>query len=221
MLSCHRLQVMAVGLALTLSSITLWGAKDFVPPHPENANTYPSKDVHSTEKVTVAIDLYNSPPKDQIFSTKYSEYGILPVLLIITNDGDQPINVSNMRAELVTGGKSKLEALETDDVFRRVAHIDASSTNPSPRVGPIPLGGNKNKKAQKQYDEITAAHFTAEVVEPHTTKSGFLFFDTEDVKQPVAGAHIYLTGLRDAGGNELLYFEIPVVPSNAAGAGLQ
>ena len=60
------------------------------------------------------------------------------------------------------------------------------------------------------------AGFAAEAVEPHTTKSGFLFFDVLSVKQPVQGSHIYLTGLRDAGGNELMYFEIPVSPSNAA-----
>ena len=215
MLSCRRLPILAVCLASVLSCVTLWAYKDFVPPHPENASTYPSKDVHSNEKVTAAIDLYNAAPKDQIFSTPYSQYGILPVLLIITNDGDQPISVNNMRAELVTTGKSKLEGLETDDVFRRVARINGSSTEPT-HVGPIPLSGNKNKKAQKQYDEITAARFNAEAVEPHTTRSGFLFFDVQGVKQPTAGAHIYLTGVRDAGGNELIYFDIPVIPSNAA-----
>ena len=107
-----------------------------------------------------------------------------------------------------------------DDVFRRVAHIQGSST---PRtVGPITLpGGNKNKKAQQQYDEIMRAHFAAEAVEPHSTRSGFLFFDVENVQQPVAGAHIYLTGVRDNSGNELMYFEIPLIPSNAASPGGQ
>ncbi len=58
--------------------------------------------------------------------------------------------------------------------------------------------------------------FTAAAVEPHTTRSGFLFFDVRDVKQPVEGAHVYLTGVRDSNGNELMYFEVPLVPSNAA-----
>jgi hypothetical protein len=215
MLTCRHVRNLAVGLTLLFSCVTGWAYKDFVRPHPENANTYPSKDVHSTEKVTAAIDLYNTAPKDQIFSTPYSQYGILPVLLIITNDGDQPINLSNMRAELVTTGKAKLEALETDDVFRRVSRVNGSSTEPA-RIGPIPLSGNKNKKAQKQYDEITAARFAAEAVEPHANRSGFLFFDVLGVNQPTAGAHIYLTGVRDAGGNELLYFDIPVIASNPA-----
>jgi len=200
--------------------MALWAAKEFVPPRAENANTYASKDAHPKDKVTAAIDLYNAAPKDQIFITPYAQEGILPVLLIVTNAGDQPITLSDMHAELVTAGRAKLEALDTDDVFRRVAHIKGDSNGPQ-RIGPITINGTKNKKAQKQYEEITAARFAAEAVEPHTTKSGFLFFDIEDVKQPVAGAHVYLTGVRDAGGNELLYFDIPVIPSNAAGAGLQ
>jgi len=219
MFSRRLLSTSAAVVAVALFSVALWAKdKEFVPPRAQNANTYPSKDAHANEKVTAAIDLYNTAPKDQIFITRYAQEGILPVLLIVTNDGDQPITLSNMHAELVTAGRAKLEALDTDDVFRRVAHINGSSNGPQ-RVGPITINGAKNKKAQKQYDEITAARFAAEAVEPHTTKSGFLFFDIEDVKQPVAGAHIYLTGIRDAGGNELLYFDIPVIASNAADAG--
>jgi hypothetical protein len=214
MLSRRALQLLAVGL-VTLSSVA-WAAKEFVPPRAQNANTYPSKDAHPNEKITAAIDLYDAPPKSQIFATPYVEQGILPVLLIVSNDGDQPITLANMHVELVTTTRAKLEGLTTDDVFRRVAHIQGSSTSPQ-RAGPIPLPGNmKNKKAQQAYQEITAAHFAAEAVEPHTTRSGFLFFDIAGVKQPTAGAHIYLTGVRDANGNDLLYFEIPVIPANAA-----
>ena len=65
---------------------------------------------------------------------------------------------------------------------------------------PFPVG-NKNKKAQQQIDEINRAKFSAFAVEPHSTQSGFLFFDIEDVRNPTQGAHIYLTGVRDASGN--------------------
>ena len=39
---------------------------------------------------------------------------------------------------------------------------------------------------------------------------------SSNVKQPAQGSHIYLTGISDANGNELMYFDIPVIPSNAA-----
>jgi hypothetical protein len=207
---------MAVGVTLGLLALPLLALKDFVPPRAENANTYTCKDAHSSEKLTAAVDLYNTSPKDDIFVTPYNQEGILPVFLVITNDGDQAVTLNNMKAELVTSGRAKLESLDNDDIFRRVAHISGSSTSPQ-RVGPIPLPGNtKNKKAQKQYEEILNANFAAQAVEPHSTKSGFLFFDVQNVKQPTGNAHIYLTGIRDANGNELMYFEIPVIPSNAA-----
>ncbi len=206
----------AVVLVLFLSALSVWAAKEFVMPRPENANTYPSKDAHTNEKVTAAIDVYNAPPKSDIFITPYTQEGLLPVYLVITNDGDQPIALTSLHAELVTGGHSKLESLINDDIFRRVAHISASSTSPQ-RAGPIPLPGNtKNKKAQKQWVEIQAANFAAEAVEPHTTKAGFLFFDVMNVRQPLQGSHVYLTGIKDASGNELMYFDIPVIASNAA-----
>ena len=219
MLSRPRIPLFIAVLATLLSGV-LWAAKEFVPPKAENANTYPSKDAHTNEKVTVAVDVYNSAPKDDIFITHYSQEGILPIFLVITNDGDQPIRLKGMGAQLVTARRAKLEALEVEDVFRRVAHIQGSS-NPR-QVGPITLpGGNKNKKAQQQLDEIARAHFAAEAVEPHTTRSGFLFFDVENVQQPVAGAHLYLTGVRDDRGNELMYFEIPLISANAANPGGQ
>jgi hypothetical protein len=219
MLSRRAFLPCAIGLAVLFCCASLWAAKDFVLPRAENAITYPCKDSHPAEKVTAAVELYNAPPKDAIFITPYSQEDILPVFLVITNDGDQPITVNSMRAELVTAKRSKLESLTTDDVFRRVAHISGNSSSPQ-RVGPIPLPGNtKNKKAQKQYEEITSANFAAAAVEPHTTKSGFLFFDTRGVKQPTDGAHVYLTGVRDANGSELMYFEIPLIPANAATSG--
>jgi hypothetical protein len=47
------------------------------------------------------------------------------------------------------------------------------------------------------------------VVEPHTTRAGFLFYIVGDAADPLAGAHMSVTRLRDADGEELFYFEIP------------
>jgi len=59
-------------------------------------------------------------------------------------------------------------------------------------------------------DEIEGAQFAARAVEPHTTQSGFVFFDTGGIGSPLPGANIDVTGIRDAKGNELMFFEIPL-----------
>ena len=140
MLSRRVCLLLTLALTVALSSLTLWASKDFVPPRAENANTYPCKDAHPSEKVTAAVDLYNTSPKDNIFITPYNQEGILPVFLVITNDGDQPITVNNMRAELVTAGRAKLESLTADDIFRRVAHISGSSSPSATRWPHPPVG---------------------------------------------------------------------------------
>ena len=216
--ACRILSIALV--CLLIAATSLWAYKDFVMPKAENAGTYPSKDSHPEEKITAAVDLYNAAPKDDIFVTNYAQEGILPVFLVITNDGNKPISVNKMQAQLVTSGRAKLDALSAEDIMRRVAHVNVSSTNPGGRTTPFPIpGGNKNKKAQQQAEEVNRARFSAFAVEPHTTQAGFLFFDIDGVRNPVQGAHVYLTGMRDAGGTELMYFDIPVTPAAASPTG--
>ena len=66
----------------------------------------------------------------------------------------------------------------------------------------------KGTISKKEMDEIESSQFAAKAVEPHTTQSGFLFFDVGDLPTPLAAAHLYVSGINDAKGTELMYFEI-------------
>jgi hypothetical protein len=181
-------------------------AKEFVKPVAKAAQDYPAHDAHSNESVAVAVDPYDTPEKAQIFSVKWEEEGFLPMFLVVTNNSDQPISLAAMQAQLITSRREKLGAASNDDLYRRLSHISASrSTYPLP----FPRTKVKGAVGKKALDEIDAAQFTAKAVEPHSTQSGFLFFDVSGISSPLAGARFYLTGIRDGKGNDLLYFEIP------------
>jgi hypothetical protein len=182
-------------------------AKDFVKPAAQPAKTYPAHDDHTSDKVAIALDPYDTPAKAKIFSLNFHEHGFLPIFFIVTNDGDQPISIANMQITLTTAGRAKLTPSSTEDIFRRLSNPHA---NLHPIPVPIPQKKVKGMLSQKERDEIETSQFAAKAVEPHTTQSGFLFFDVEDVSSPLEGARLFVTGVNDAKGTELMYFEIPM-----------
>ena len=184
-------------------------AKEFVMPAAQPARTYPARDDHPMEKVAIAVDPYDLEDKASIFSVNYRNYGYMPVFFVITNDGDQPVSLVDMKVQMNTKDRSKLFPATMDDLTRRLAHPSRSErTTPLPI--PLPKKELKGGVSRKTWDEIEQAQFAAKGVEPHSTGRGFLFFDFADISNPLAGATFYLTGVRDSKGNELMYFEIPM-----------
>jgi hypothetical protein len=208
---CRKLKsvsfLSAVIAVLVLTATFCAAAKDFVMPKAQPAKSYPAHDSHSPEAVTVALDPYDMADKADIFSVHYSEESLLPIFLVITNDGEQPIALSGMKAQLVTVNRAKLSPATVDDIYRRLSR-PSTSTAPSPL--PFPRKKVKGVVGKQALEEIQSAQFGARAVEPHTTQAGFLFFDVSGISTPLAGAHFYLTGVRDSKGDELMYFEIPL-----------
>ena len=192
--------------AIAVLTVSL-SAKDFVKPAARSAKTYSAHDDHSDEKVAIAADPYDTPDKAKLFSVNFQEHGFLPIFFVITNDGSQPISVANMEVKLITANRSKLTPASSEDIYRRLANPQAA-TRPSPIPIPLPRKNVKGSITQKDRDEVESSEFAAKAVEPHTTQSGFLFFDVGDIS--LAGAHIDITGVNDAKGTELMYFEIPM-----------
>ena len=186
-------------------SLPLLASKNFVKPVARAAINYPAHDFHRDEQVAIAADPYDTAEKAKIFSIDFEEAGFLPVFFVVTNDGDQPISMANLEVKFITANHSKLSPSAPEDIFRRLANPQAQ-TRPSPI--PIPRKKVKGTISPKEIEEIESAQFAARAVEPHGTQSGFLFFDVGGITLPLAGANIDVTGIADAKGNELLYFEI-------------
>ncbi|MGB8009202.1 MAG: hypothetical protein WCF48_18900 [Terriglobales bacterium] len=192
---------------LLLCAIASMAAKEFVMPTARPARTYPAHDEHPLERVTVAVDPYDLEDKASIFTVNYRNNGYMPVFFVISNDGDQPVSLVDMKAQMNTKDRSKLYPASMDDLLRRLSH---PTRNDRQNTLPIPLPKKEVKGgvSRKTWDEIEQAQFGAKAVEPHSTVRGFLFFDIQDIANPLPGASFYLMGVQDASGKELMYFEI-------------
>jgi hypothetical protein len=192
--------------AVTAVTLCL-AAKDFVKPAAQPAQTYPAHDDHPDEKVSIAADPYDTAEKAKIFSVKFHEHGFLPIFFVVTNNGTQPISIAYLQVTLTTADRDKLTPTAPEDIYRRI-------NNPRPNTNPIPLPIPQKKVkgtiSGKEKAEVESSQFVAKAVEPHNTQSGFFFFDVEGITAPLAGAHIYVSGVNDAKGAELMYFELPL-----------
>lgn len=202
------------GLSLLLIMIVVGAlalvAKDFAMPKAESGGTYPAHETHPMEHVAIGVDAYTGD-KRSAFDSKFEEHGILPLFVVITNDSEEPVALTNMKVQLVTvDRRARIEPATEDDLYRRLSRVERSMDGTDTRI-PLPIprkpkaGVSKNAR-----QEIEAAQFRARAVEPHSSQSGFLFFDVSDIQRPLAGGKLYLTGLKDGSGQELMYFEVPL-----------
>jgi hypothetical protein len=194
--------------AFMLGSLLMFGnaANAEHPPAPATAaSTYPAFETHADEHVTIAADPYDTKEKASCFRMDYLKLGFMPVRVVVTNDGDKPINLEQARIHFITANGDKIAAAEPEDVERRTVEVK----NPSGPKVPIP-GFNKQKSKDPKIEaDFQEFEYQAIVVEAHTTRAGFLFYDVEGIANPLKGAKLYLRRLQADDGKELFYFEIP------------
>lgn len=198
---------------LLASAAWIWAEKPPQPlPKAFHANTYPAHEEHDDEKVSIAVDPYDMPDKAYVFVVDYKANGLLPTHFIISNDGGQPISLIDMEVDLITADRSKIPPATVDDLYRRLGRQTRRGDEPQRNPLPVPLPKKKMKPAvsKEAQAEIESMQFRARAVEAHALQSGFLIFDVQDIPNPLAGAHLYVHGLRDQNGKELFYFEIPL-----------
>ena len=191
-------------LALLLS-ITAAFAADKQPSafKPGSADSFAS---HQTnDKVTMGVDPYVMGDKVKVAFGKVDpyQYGVLPVLVVIQNDSDVAIKLDGLHAEYVGPNGDRVDATPARDVRyakgpRRPNVIDGPA-GAAPKVF--------GKKNPLDAWEIEGRGFSAQMLPPGQSASGFLYFETGLQR----GATIYIRGLREASsGKELLFFELPL-----------
>ena len=130
-----------------------------------------------------------------------NEHGVLPILVVIQNDGQEAIRLDNLQVEYLTTGRSRVEATPAKDVpylyGPRRPNMNPSTIPGWPRVKKNPLSAQ----------EIEARAFVARMLPPGDSAHGFFYFQSAHR----SGSRLYLSGLTEAKtGKELFYFEIPL-----------
>jgi hypothetical protein len=184
-------------------------ATDHVPPPVQPATAFAAVEVHDKEKVAIAAEPYDTKEKESIFRVDYLGHGVMPVRLIVTNNGDKPISLRDARILFQTRSGDRIQAAMPEDVQRLMTRKEREGAR-IPLPGPIPTIKLKPKASNKDIEEdFNQFEYGALVVEAHTTRAGFLFYDVSQLNDPLQGSKLHLHGLKDAAGHELFYFEIP------------
>jgi len=158
-----------------------------------------------SENVTVGAKPYNS---DELVTSAFGKkidfarYGVVPVLVVIENQRDKPLDLRDMQASLVAADGRHAKAVAPEDLpFLVTTGKHPSTTMPR---SPVPLPKKKNPLNDT---EIIVRAFSAKMLPPGDAVSGFFYFEA----QAEQGDKLYLNGLRDGrSGQELLYFEFPL-----------
>jgi hypothetical protein len=198
------------GFALCLLWLALPAmARDHVPPPVQPATSYPAVEVHPAEHVAIAVEPYDTKERESIFRVDYLAHDVMPVRLIVTNLGDRPISLDDARILFETADGERIQAAEPEDVERLMTRKEREGGK-IPMPGPLPSIHTKPKGSIKEIEaDFNTFEYSSLVVDPHSTRAGFLFYDVSGLSRPLVGAKLYLIKLRDADGKELFYFEIP------------
>jgi hypothetical protein len=194
-------------ICLAMLSTLLFSERHFNPPPAAHASTYPLHEAHTDEKVTIAAEPMNTPQTAGVFKVKYVDYGLFPIRLLISNDSDETLMLDSLKIEYITARRDKLQPASNDDIYRKFVRPNrADKSHPGAHL-PFPIG-KKDPISKDTREEYESAQFLSVPVTPHSTHSGYLFFDMQG-EPPEPGAHLYISGIK-AGTKELFYFEIPM-----------
>ena len=204
-----KLPLLAALLSFSLCTAPAGLANDHQPPKVQPATVFAAVEVHADEKLAIAIDPYDTRDKAAIFRVDYLSHGVMPIRLIITNNGDKPISLKEARILFVTAAGERIQAADPEDVERLMTRKEREGSK-IPMPGPFPPIHLKPKASNKEIEaDFHTFEYQALVVEPHTTRAGFLFYDVSGLASPLKDAHMLLRKLLTSDGDELFYFEIP------------
>jgi hypothetical protein len=178
---------------------------------PVDPLTLPARDTH--QNLLIATDPYISPErydKERFGKKSPHEAGIVAIEVYFRNDNDDPIRLNLGTMRLVVsppgGERQQLEALSPEEVTDRT--LLKAHANPSiPRLPlPIPARSGKGKAWDEMATTLRSVALSTDILPPHATTHGFLFFDLDHDFNAIRHSQIYIPDLSFMTNHKALFF---------------
>jgi len=192
-------------LLLCLSIAMGFGAdKKDAPFRPEPADKFETK--QTIEGLTIAVQPFDDPEEAKTAFGKLNpyEHGVLPVLVVMKNNGKGTVRFDRIEVKYVAPRGRKVESTPAADVLYLKAGVRPKVSN-----SPIPTGGPRIKisKNPLKNDVIIERGFSAKMLPPGDAAHGFFYFQTGHSR----GTSVYISGITEAAsGKQFFFFEIPL-----------
>ena len=181
-----------------------------------------TRDTH--QNLLIVADPYLGTDRYKASFGKKSPYesGIIGIEVYFRNDNDSPIRLNLETIRLVVSSpdadRQRLSPLSPEDVADRM--LLKAHANPTVPRRPFPFPGSGVKSGNgKTWDEeaslLRSLVLSTEVLPPHATTHGFLFFDMNHQFDAIHNSHLYIPDLTYMiEKRPLFFFEIDLgVPS--------
>jgi hypothetical protein len=186
--------------------------------------TLPTHDTH--QNLTIAADPYISADrytKALFGKTSPYESGIVAINVYFRNDNDSPIRLNLDTILLMIAvprqDHEKLQPLTPEEVADRALLKARANPHATRRPFPFPgsaSGSGKGKNWEEMTSTLRSLALSTEVLPPHATTHGFLFFDVNHEFDAMRYTSLYIPDLIFMTDKKaLLFFEIDLhaVPS--------
>jgi hypothetical protein len=210
-----RSRIIAIQIMLrTILAITmLFPTGALAQSAPSDPMSLPTRDAH--QDLTIAADPYlraTRYSKDVFGKNSFYAAGIIAIDVYFKNDNNVPIRLNPQTIELIISqpdrDRQRLGSLSPEDVADRTL-LTANSNIRAHRPFPFP-GSSSSSGHSKDWVEMTtmlrSVALGTDVLPPHATTHGFLFFDLNHEFGAIRNSHLYIPDLVFMTDNKALFF---------------
>ncbi len=180
---------------------------------PADPMSLPTRDTH--QDLTIVADPYLRATrynKDVFGKNSIYAAGIIAIDVYFKNDNNVPIRLNPETIQLVISqpgqDRQRLGILSPEDVADRTL-LKAESNIRAHRPFPFPGTGSGSGHSKDWTEMTTTLHSVAlgtDVLPPHATTHGFLFFDLNHDFGAARNSHLYIPDLAFMTDNKALFF---------------